>query len=70
MIKQALKQDIKIVLMTPTPDLTENILDENTPLAKHARQIRDLASKYHLGWSIVMLCSKIWLRKGKIFGNT
>lgn len=49
MIKQALKQDIKIVLMTPTPDLTENILDENTPLAKHARQIRDLASKYHLG---------------------
>ena len=22
------------------------------------------------GWSIVMLCSKIWLRKGKIFGNT
>ena len=49
MIKQALKQDIKIVLMTPTPDLTENILDENTPLAKHAQQIRDLASKYHLG---------------------
>ena len=29
--------------------LTENILDENTPLAKHAQQIRDLASKYHLG---------------------
>lgn len=49
MIRQALRQNIKVVLMTPTPDLTENILDENTPLAEHSRQIRALASKYHLG---------------------
>ena len=49
MIKTALQKKIKVILFTPTPDLTENILDENTPLAKHAEQIRNLAEKYGVG---------------------
>lgn len=49
MIKQALKKGIKVVLMTPTPDLTENILDDNAVLEQHSQQIRELAAKYHIG---------------------
>jgi len=49
MIESALQEKIKVILFTPTPDLTENILDENTPLAQHARQIRELAEKYYVG---------------------
>ena len=49
MIEEALKQHVKVVLMTPTPDLTEDILDPQMPLEKHARQIRELAAKYQIG---------------------
>ena len=49
MIEQALKRKVKVILFTPTPDLGENILDDHTPLALHAAQIRELAAKYHVG---------------------
>jgi lysophospholipase L1-like esterase len=49
MIKTALAQNIKIILLTPTPDWSENILDDKTPLAQHAQQIRELAAKYNVG---------------------
>ena len=49
MIETARKRKIKIVLCTPTPDLTSDLLDEKTPLALHAQQIRDLAAEYGLG---------------------
>jgi acyl-CoA thioesterase-1 len=49
MIEQALKKGIKVILFTPTPDLGENILDDNAPLSLHAAQIRSLAAKYHVG---------------------
>lgn len=49
MIKEAQKLGIKIFLLTPTPDLTEDILDDNAPLEKHSRQIRELASQYKTG---------------------
>ena len=49
MIQEALKQHVKVVLMTPTPDLTEDILNPEMPLEKHARQIRELAAKYQTG---------------------
>lgn len=49
MIEATLDKGIKLVLLTPTPDLTENILDENTPLARHAEMIRRLADEYHVG---------------------
>lgn len=49
MIKEAQKQGVKIILLTPTPDLTENILDDNSPLEQYSNQIRDLSVKYGTG---------------------
>lgn len=49
MIKEALKQNIKIILLTPTPDTTEDILTDDSPLGKHSRQIRQLARKFNIG---------------------
>lgn len=53
-------RSVSIVLMTPTPDTNENILDDNAPLAKHAEQIKQLARQYGLrvvdsyGWFKVL----------------
>jgi alpha-L-rhamnosidase len=49
MIKKALELNIKVILLTPTPDWTVDILDENSPLEQHSRQIRELAAKYGVG---------------------
>ena len=49
MIQEALKQQVKVVLMTPTPDLRVDILNSNTSLGQHAQQIRELAEKYNVG---------------------
>ncbi|MDR1480223.1 MAG: SGNH/GDSL hydrolase family protein [Planctomycetaceae bacterium] len=49
MIETALAKNIKVILLTPTPDWSVNILDDNTSLAQHAKQIRELAAKYHIG---------------------
>lgn len=49
MIEAALAYGCKVILMTPTPDTGEDILDEDSPLAQHARQIRDLAATYRVG---------------------
>jgi acyl-CoA thioesterase-1 len=48
MIKQALKAKVKLVLMTPTPDLKEDIKDPDASLAKHAQQIIELGKKYQI----------------------
>jgi acyl-CoA thioesterase-1 len=48
MIKAALKQNVKVVLLTPTPDVTENILDANSLLAQHTAQIIALGAKYQI----------------------
>lgn len=49
MIKEALAYGTKIILLTPTPDLREDISSEETELAKHSAQIRALAKKYNIG---------------------
>ncbi|KAA6301018.1 MAG: hypothetical protein EZS26_002833 [Candidatus Ordinivivax streblomastigis] len=50
MIKAALALNIKLVLLTPTPDQsTDLLLSDYSPLAQHAQQIRELAAKYHVG---------------------
>ncbi|MDR2027894.1 MAG: GDSL-type esterase/lipase family protein [Prevotellaceae bacterium] len=49
MIKEALDANVKVILMTPTPDMTVDVLDGQSSLEKHARQIRELAAKYHTG---------------------
>lgn len=49
MIQEALQFGTKVILLTPTPDLKEDIASNETPLAKHSTQIRDLAKKYNVG---------------------
>ena len=49
MIRKALQQHIKIILLTPSPDQTVNLLEPNNLLEQHAQQIRALAGKYHIG---------------------
>ena len=49
MIEEALAHGTKVILLTPTPDLKEDITSENSPLAKHSEQIRELAKNYGVG---------------------
>lgn len=48
MIKQAVAKDVMVVLLTPTPDSKEDILDPDSPLVKHAESIRQLAGEFDL----------------------
>lgn len=49
MIEEALSKNIKIILLTPSPDMTEDILNDNSLLAQHSNQIRQLALFYKIG---------------------
>jgi lysophospholipase L1-like esterase len=49
MIKAALKKNSKVILLTPSPDQTVNILDANSDLEKHSLQVRALADQYNVG---------------------
>lgn len=49
MIQEALAYGTKVILLTPTPDLKEDITSDESPLAKHSEQIRSLANKYNVG---------------------
>ena len=49
MINIALKQDIKIILLTPSPDQEVEILDNNTILDRHSAQVKQLAKAYGIG---------------------
>jgi len=50
MIKKALDKNIKVILLTPSPDLGVNILQPDNILEKHAVQIKSLAEKYNTGF--------------------
>lgn len=49
MIEAALHLNIKVILLTATPDQRVNISDPNTTLQQHCNQIVDLANKYKIG---------------------
>jgi lysophospholipase L1-like esterase len=49
MIEMALARHLRVILLTPTPDLTAHLDDSNDPLNQHAAQIRRLAAEYHVG---------------------
>lgn len=46
MIEEARQANVPVVLLTPTPDSNEDILDPNTALAKHSESIRSLGKEY------------------------
>lgn len=48
MIEEALAANKKLVLLTPTPDLTEDILDEKARLVGHVNLIKKLGKEYKL----------------------
>lgn len=48
MIKEGIDAGVKIVLLTPTPDLKEDILDENATLAGYANMIKKLGEEYQI----------------------
>jgi acyl-CoA thioesterase I len=49
MIKMALAAHVKVILLTPTPDMKAHLDDPNDPLNQHAQQIRQLAAEYNVG---------------------
>lgn len=49
MIEKTLKKDIKLILLTPSPDQSVNILEPNNELEKYAQQIRGLSEEYGTG---------------------
>lgn len=49
MIEEALKLKMKVILFTPSPDQSVNILESNNDLEKHAFQIRALSKQYGVG---------------------
>jgi len=51
MIQEALREKIKVILVTPSPDQRINILAPGNKLSQHAAQIRSLAMQYHVGLS-------------------
>ncbi|HVW62053.1 MAG TPA: hypothetical protein VHC48_18515, partial [Puia sp.] len=44
-----LARNIKVILLTPSPDLRSDIVTPGNELEQHAEQIRELARKYHTG---------------------
>ena len=49
MISKALKEDIKIILLTPSPDQSVNILKPNNELEQHTEQIKRLSKEKGVG---------------------
>ncbi len=49
MIRQALEKNIKIILLTPSPDTSVHITEPGNVLEKHALQIKSMAKKYGIG---------------------
>ena len=49
MIVAARAQGIKVILLTPSPDLRENFADSSNALLQHSQQVRQLAQKHRIG---------------------
>lgn len=49
MIEMALVHKVKVILLTPTADLSAHLDNPGDPLNQHAEQIRRLAREYHVG---------------------
>jgi acyl-CoA thioesterase I len=50
MISMAVKNGIKVVLLSPSPDQRVNILEVNNVLQQHSNQIKGLSQKYGIGF--------------------
>jgi acyl-CoA thioesterase I len=64
MIAKAQKAGVKVILLTPTGDLSSKLDDPNDPLNQHAAQIRALAAKYHVGLVDSLALFKRYVKNG------
>jgi hypothetical protein len=64
MITNALARDIKVILLTPTPDITAKLDDPKDPLNQHAEQIRRLAAEFHIGLAESLKAFEAKLKEG------
>jgi acyl-CoA thioesterase I len=64
MIKMALAQNIKVILLTPTPDMKAHLDDPNDPLNQQAGQIRRLAAEYNVGLVDSLASFKAQIKSG------
>ena len=64
MIEKALAAKIKVILLTPTPDLAAKLDDPNDPLNQHADQIRELAKEYKVGLCDSLALFKQYIKDG------
>jgi acyl-CoA thioesterase-1 len=49
MIQRAKQDGIKLILLTPTPDLKVDLSEPDNELEKHSNQINELSKKYSIG---------------------
>lgn len=64
MIEKAQKAGVKVILLTPTGDLTSKLDDPTDPLNQHAEQIRALAAQYHVGLVDSLAMFKQYVKDG------
>ena len=56
MIEAALARNVRVILMTPTPDLSEDIRSDEARLYPFVQMIRRLAAEYHVGLADPYAC--------------
>ncbi|MCE7039538.1 GDSL-type esterase/lipase family protein [Dyadobacter sp. CY312] len=66
MIRMAQSKNIKVILVTPSPDQRIDISDPQNPLDPYAGQIRELAEKYGTGLSDPYSRFKEIVKQGKL----
>jgi lysophospholipase L1-like esterase len=64
MIEKALARNIKVILLTPTGDLTANLDDPADHLNQHAGQVRSLAREYQVGLADSLAATKQEIESG------
>jgi hypothetical protein len=74
MIEAALARGVKVLLLTPTPDIRE-VLDLAAPgemittVAEHAQRVRELAAEYHVGLVDSTLAFERYVGRGGDIGD-
>lgn len=62
MIESSINRNVKVILLTPTIDLSSNLDDPDDPLNMHVLQIRRLAEKYQIGLGDSYSCFRQYKR--------
>lgn len=65
MIRKALKKHIKVILLTPSPDLTVDITKPGNILEQYTDMLISLAKKYHIGLANSYIAFSTLAKAGK-----